>query len=130
MESWVLAQGHRKPCPGTPISTPESSEAQVVTSVADVQPRRITPIPISRAQNQPSNAAVSKSPEELQQSASELIQRYEAEKAAAEALSEKYKQAHMEKLKMGYVPPGENKFDEVDVVDAKSVKPKKKQLRT
>ena len=47
---------------------------------------------------------MSKSPEEIQQSTSELIQRYEAEKAAAEALSEKYRQAHMEKLKMGYVP--------------------------
>ena len=64
-ESWVLAQGHRKPYLGTPVSIPESSEAQVVTSVAEIQPRRITPIPISRAQNQPSNAAVTKSTEEI-----------------------------------------------------------------
>ena len=44
-----------------------------------------------------------KSPEEIQRDASELIQRYEAEKAAAEALTEKYKKSHMEKLKMGYL---------------------------
>ena len=101
-----MAQGHRKPYPGAPVNIPESSGV----NVADVQPRRITPIPISRSQNQPSDAAVIKSPEEIQQDASELIQRYEAEKAAAEALSEKYRQAHMKKLKMGYVPPGENKI--------------------
>ena len=57
----------------------------------DGHPRRITPIPISRAQNHPSDAAVIKSPEEIQRDASELIQRYEAEKTAAEALAEKYK---------------------------------------
>ena len=51
-----------------------------------------------------------KTPEEIQQSASELIQRYEAEKAAREALPEKYKQAHMEKMKMGYAQVAQGVF--------------------
>ena len=42
--TWVEAQGHRKPYPGAPVTIPP-----VVTSVADVQPRRITPIPVSAA---------------------------------------------------------------------------------
>ena len=44
-ETMILAQGHQKPYPGLPISTPKPSEAQVLSSVAKEPPRKITPIP-------------------------------------------------------------------------------------
>ena len=52
-----------------------------------------------------------KSPEEIQQSVSELIQEHEARKSEKEALAEKYKKAHVEKLKIGYVPTTLNDWD-------------------
>ena len=45
--TWVEAQGHRKPYPGAPITIPKISEDPVVTSVAEVQPRRIIPTPFA-----------------------------------------------------------------------------------
>ena len=69
-----------KPYPGAPVSVPPSSGMNETANVTESQPRRITPIPISRAQNQPSTAAAIKSTEEILQSASEVIQRHEAEK--------------------------------------------------
>ena len=50
----------------------------------DGHPRRITPIPIPQAQNQPVSPAMNKSPEQIQEEVSELIQRYENEKAESE----------------------------------------------
>ena len=64
-EEWILAQGHRKPYPVAPVIIPRSSEIQVMTSVAEVQPHRIIPTPISRAQKPPSNATMGKSSEEI-----------------------------------------------------------------
>ena len=56
----------------------------------DGHSRRITPIPIPQAQNQPVSPALNKSPEQIQEEASELIQRYENEKAESERLAAKY----------------------------------------
>ena len=70
----------------------------------DGHPRRITPIPISRAPVQPSPVVVYKAPDEIQREATELIQRLEAEKAAGEALAEKRRKAHMDRLRADYVP--------------------------
>ena len=46
-EEWVLVQGHQKPYPGTPVKIPESSEAPVLSNVAGLKVKRITPIPVS-----------------------------------------------------------------------------------
>ena len=40
--TWVEAQGHKKPYPGAPVTIPP-----VVTSVSEVQHRRIVPTPVS-----------------------------------------------------------------------------------
>ena len=50
--TWVEAQGHRKPYPGAPVTIPTTYPG------LDGHPRRITPIPISRAQEQSSTTAV------------------------------------------------------------------------
>ena len=39
-------QGHQTPYLGAPVSIPESNEAQVLSSVSEELPRKITPIPI------------------------------------------------------------------------------------
>ena len=73
-----------------PVSTTETIPVQAYPGL-DGHTRRITPIPISVVQGQPSMLAMDKSPDEIQKSTSELIQRLEKEKAASEDLAKKYK---------------------------------------
>ena len=71
---------------------------------------------------------MTESPEEIRQSVSELIQQHDMEKAEREALAEKYEKAHMERLKLGYVPNTQYDWNR-PIGKEKSVKTKK-QLST
>ena len=90
-----MAQGHQKPYPGAPISTPGSSGLNVAANVADVNVKRITPIPMSLPLSEPSFPAIQKSPEEIQRGTTELIQRLENEKKRQEELAKEYRKRNV-----------------------------------
>ena len=90
--TWVEAQGHRKPYPGAPIPPPgfynlnpagNNEQGIAQTSVTEGQPKRIVPTPVSVATSQ-SPAEVMKSPEQLKQETADLTQRLENEKKQQE----------------------------------------------
>ena len=78
----------------------------------DGHPKRITPIPISPAPSQPSEPVMGKSPEELLEETSGLIQKYERAKAEDEKLVKKYTDAQRTKHVYG-VQFGDKKSTDV-----------------